>query len=179
VAQTQDVQELKRDAIDGDRVAGIQTEGEDGSTLLLKTYNGFDHDQRMKGFRWLQGEYAAGRRTKPIICDACGQTEQPITAHSEDYSEPFGDHIGQHGLCYRCHMMIHCRFKAPEAWETYKLHIRQGRILVPISNFQVFCGQTLKAKGRNVPFKQGPVREHTLLDDLKMPEQPAGLFDPQ
>jgi hypothetical protein len=147
--------------------------------MTLKTYNGFDHNARMKALYWLRREYAAGRRTKPLICDACGQTEQPITAHSEDYSDPFGDHIGKHGLCYRCHLMIHCRFKAPEAWETYKLHIRQGRIFVPISNFQVFCGQTLSAKGRNVPFKQGPVRERTLLDDLQMPPAAATFFDSQ
>jgi hypothetical protein len=42
--------------------------------MALKTYNGFDHDQRMKGYRWLQGEYAAGRRARPTACDACGQT---------------------------------------------------------------------------------------------------------
>lgn len=145
---------------------------------MLKTYNGFDHGARMKGFNWLKGEYAAGRRTKPTICDACGQTEQPISHHSEDYSEPFGDHIGKHALCYRCHMMVHCRFNAVQAWETYKLHIRQGRIFVPINNFQVFCGQTLTAMGRNVAFKQGPVRERTLLDDLQMPAPAAELFDP-
>ena len=65
-------------------------------------------------------------------------------------------------------MMIHCRFKNPEAWETYKLHIRQGRIFVPISNFAVFCGQTLNAQGRNVAFKQGLAKAHTLLDDLRI-----------
>lgn len=134
---------------------------------MLKTYNGFDHAQRMAGFRWLNGEYAAGRRTKPTVCEVCGQTEGPITAHSEDYSMPFGDHIGRHGLCYRCHMMIHCRFKAPQAWDTYKRHIRDGRIFVPVSNFKVFCAQTLTAMGRNVAFTQGPPRERTFLDELQ------------
>jgi hypothetical protein len=70
--------------------------------MALKTYNGFNHDQRMRGYRWLQGEYAAGRRARPTVCDACGQNEGPIEAHSENYSAPFGDHIGKHGLCYRC-----------------------------------------------------------------------------
>lgn len=134
---------------------------------MLKTYNGFDHDARMKGFRWLKAEYAAGRRTKPTVCDACGQTEGQIAGHSEDYSEPFGDHIGKHALCERCHLMIHCRFKNPEAWAIYKQHIREGRIFVPVNGFKAFCGQTLNAKGRNVPFKQGPARPHTLLDGLE------------
>jgi hypothetical protein len=62
------------------------------------------------------------REPRPIRCDACGQTEGPIDAHSEDYSEPFGDHIGEHALCYRCHMAIHTREKNPEAWAIYKTH---------------------------------------------------------
>ena len=136
--------------------------------MALKTYNGFDHDQRMRGLNWLRAEYAAGRRTRPLVCDACGQDEGPIEAHSEDYSSPFGDHIGQHGLCYRCHMMIHCRFKNAEAWETYKSHIRLGHIFAPVGrNFPAFCAQPLTGKCRNVPFKQGPFREHTFLDDLR------------
>lgn len=68
-------------------------------------------------------------------------------------------------------MMIHTRFKNPVAWETYKLHIREGRIFAPIGkNFRTFCGQTLKARGRRVPFKQGPAKERTFLDGLRGPE---------
>ena len=134
---------------------------------MMKTYNGFNHDQRMKGFRWLQGEYAAGRRARPTVCDACGQAEGPIEAHSEDYSEPFGDHIGRFGLCYRCHMAIHTRFDNGEAWEAYKLLIAAGRIFHPIGkNFRRFCIETVKRKGVGVPFKQGSYRGFTLLDEL-------------
>jgi hypothetical protein len=134
--------------------------------VVLTIYNGFDHEARMKGYRWLQREYAAGRRVRPIVCEACGQTEGKIAGHSEDYSEPFGDHIGKYGLCERCHLTIHTRFKNPEAWAIYKQHIREGRIFEPVRGFQAFCGQTLNAKGRSVPYKQGPTRERTILDDL-------------
>src|ERR1700737_880157 len=44
---------------------------------------------------------------------------RPIEVHSENYSEPFGDHIGEHGLCYRCHQMIHNRFRHAETWAIY------------------------------------------------------------
>jgi hypothetical protein len=135
---------------------------------MMKTYNGFDHYQRMKGYRWLQGEYAAGRRARPTVCDACGQDEGPIEAHSENYSAPFGDHIGEHGLCYRCHMAIHTRFNNREAWEAYKHHVALGRIFHPIGkNFRRFSAENLRSKGAGVPFKQGPVRGFTVLDELR------------
>jgi hypothetical protein len=138
------------------------------AVMALKTYNGFDHDQRMKGYRWLQGEYAAGRRARPTVCEACGQTEGPIDAHSEDYSAPFGDHIGRFGLCYRCHMAMHTRQKNPKAWAAYKHHVAVGRIFHPIGkSFVRFCRETLERKGKGVPFKQGSYRGFSLLDDLR------------
>jgi hypothetical protein len=85
----------------------------------VQSYNGFTAHARLKAYKWLMAEYAAGHRVRPIACDACTQNEGLIEPHSEDYSEPFGDHIGQHGCCYACHMMIHCRFGAREAWDRY------------------------------------------------------------
>jgi hypothetical protein len=122
----------------------------------------------MKGYRSLQGEYAAGRRARPTVCDACGQDEGLIDAHSESYAEPFGDHIGRYGLCYRCHMAIHTRFNNRDAWATYKLHVAMGRIFHPIGkSFARFWIETVKRKGEGVPFKQGLYRSFTLLDELK------------
>lgn len=115
------------------------------------------------------------RRGTPISCDACGQTEGYISGHSEDYSFPYGDHIGRFGVCYRCHMMIHCRFKNPEAWETYKAHLREGRVFAPIGrNFWLFRKQTLDAKGIGVLFKQGPAKASTFLDAMTSPTAAAG-----
>lgn len=134
----------------------------------MKPYNGFDHNQRMRALHWLRKEYAAGRRHPPTFCDACGQNEGVIEAHSEDYSgPPYGPHIGKHGLCYRCHMAIHCRFRHPGAWTAYKNAVRAGRIFHPIGrSFGKFI-QEFTRHGLNVPFKQGPPRPHTLLDDLR------------
>lgn len=102
----------------------------------MNSYNGFSPAQRSRALRWLNAEYAAGRRTRPERCDACGQTAGALQAHSEDYSEPFGAHIGEHGLCYVCHMMIHCRFSAPGPWERYRRHVRSGyRVAVGVRDF--------------------------------------------
>lgn len=92
----------------------------------MKAYNGFPPEQRERALRWLNAEYAAGRRTRPTRCDACTQDEGYFQAHSEDYSAPFGANIGEHGLCYFCHMLIHCRFSAPQAWARYRTRIRSG-----------------------------------------------------
>jgi len=92
----------------------------------VNAYNGFPGAQRIRALKWLNAEYAARRRRRPTKCDACGQTAGIIQAHSEDYSEPFGPHIGEHGLCYVCHMMIHCRFRAPGIWERYRQRVRSG-----------------------------------------------------
>lgn len=92
----------------------------------MSEYQGWTGKQRVRALNWLNREYKAGRRVRPTVCDGCGQTEGILEAHSEDYSEPFGDHIGGMGLCYRCHMALHCRFKAPEAWILYRRAICCG-----------------------------------------------------
>ena len=97
----------------------------------MKAYNGFTPAQRLKAYQWLQAEYEAGRRVRPIRCDACSQTSGVIEAHSEDYSRPFGAHIGQHGLCWTCHMMVHNRLNAPDAWRRYRASLRAGAVFRP------------------------------------------------
>lgn len=98
----------------------------------MNSYNGFSPAQRLTALKWFKGEESAGRRARQKVCDACGQTEGRIEPHSEDYSEPFGDHIGAFGLCYPCHMIIHCRFRNPRAWGVYRDHVRVGeRLAVP------------------------------------------------
>jgi hypothetical protein len=65
--------------------------------------------------------------------------------HSEDYSQPFDDHIGAFGFCYRCHMMLHSRQRAPEAWTRYKAEIAAGVTFQPfmVQNWYGFRAQHL------------------------------------
>lgn len=100
----------------------------------MNSYNGFSGAQRMRGFNWLKGEIAARRRNaRPTMCDACGQTAGHLEWHSEDYSEPFGPHIGAYGLCFVCHMMLHCRSKSPDKWQTYRQFVREGATYPPLT----------------------------------------------
>lgn len=137
----------------------------------MNWYNSFSPAQRQAAFNWLKAEYAAGRRVRPVKCDACGQTQGLIEPHSEDYAgPPYGDHIGAFGLCYRCHMMIHCRFRSRQAWDLYRQAIREGKQFAPIKgrHFGTFTGQL---RGNPVPFTihQPPAR--LILDDID-----AGVF---
>jgi hypothetical protein len=94
-------------------------------------YNGFSPAQRNRAQAWLRQQWAAGR-PRPRVCCACGQDRGVIDAHAEDYTEPFGDHIDRYPLCYRCHMMVHCRFRCSEAWDAYRRAIRAGAGYEPI-----------------------------------------------
>lgn len=80
----------------------------------------------MRALRWLRAEQAAGRRQRPSVCDACGQDKGIVDNHSEDYSEPFGDHIGRFSLCFTCHAHVHTRDKCPGAWGRYKRLVSEG-----------------------------------------------------
>ncbi len=139
----------------------------------MKSYNGFEPAQRYRALGWLRRQYAAGTRTEPTVCDACGQQHGILERHSEDYSEPFGDHIGAYGLCYVCHMMVHCRFNSPQAWQDYKSAVNNG-VTFPAShgrNFMVITGLYL-ARKFPMPQQQGPAPERRVLDEI---DSGAGL----
>jgi hypothetical protein len=92
----------------------------------VRRRQGKDAVKDYKGFRprpayaraSVAAEYAAGRRQRPVVCEACGKDHGMIEAHSEDYREPFGPHIGAYSLCRGCHVMVHRRFRNPSAWRS-------------------------------------------------------------
>jgi hypothetical protein len=134
----------------------------------MKSYNGFTAADRMKAFNWLKDEYAKKTRTRPTVCDACGQKEGIIEAHSEDYSAPYGDHIGAYGFCYRCHMMIHCRFNALHAWNTYRDMVSAGYQFPPIHarNFRAITDFLNNPHNQETFERKGEARTHTVLDTI-------------
>lgn len=151
--------------------------------VARKPYNGFSAEERSRAGRWARAERAAGRKSKPTKCDACGQTEGVIEPHSEDYSAPYGDHIGAFGLCYRCHMMIHCRFSNPVAWHQYLRSIHSGMVYVPFlqRDFQRFAAEMLgnaetvagqatlfpqQSRQSTIILRRGPARGEGLLDRI-------------
>lgn len=132
----------------------------------MNSYNGFTPEQRMKAYRWLQNEIKKERRTPPAgMCDACdsiGYTEH----HSEDYSEPYGDHIGQYTLCYRCHMWVHCRFRSERGFKLYITYLKAGKQFSPF-NGKDWLRFRKELEVMPVPSHSGtPKQRIPLLEDL-------------
>jgi hypothetical protein len=136
----------------------------------LNSYNGFTPEQRMEALRWTKAEYAAGRRAPPRQCCVCGQTKGIIEPHSEDYSKPYGEHIGKYPLCYVCHMILHCRFRAPDAFRVYQNQMRQG-LQFPAYHtraWERFVKEYLEQKASQLPRLLVRASGPTFLDTLSM-----------
>lgn len=134
----------------------------------MKSYNGFSPEQRYKALAYHKEQIKLGKKPpKPDCCDACGQTEGFLTWHSEDYSEPFGEHIGQHGVCYVCHMMIHCRFRNRFAWAYHIDELRKGKMPQPMhtANWRVFLNMHLNRAGSHI-YLDGKVNPNSFIFDL-------------
>ena len=119
-------------------IIGIhQTQGQ-----RLKSYNGFNGEQRARAQSWLNSQWRSGAIARPVACIACGQTAQPIDAHAEDYSEPFRKGVTDaFHVCFICHMMVHSRHRNPQAWLVYRLMVESGGRAIPLGgrhflNFQ-------------------------------------------
>lgn len=137
----------------------------------MRNYNGFTADQQTAAMVWLELEYLSGRRERLTLCEACGQTHGIFEAHSEDYSAPYGPHIGQVGLCYICYMMVRCRSKAPQAWQNYCLHVRLGFRFEPFHarDWHLFSTTMLKIPldRTSTEFERPVMRGHsTVLDEI-------------
>jgi hypothetical protein len=99
----------------------------------LKTwYNGHGPRVRDESFAWLKAGIAEGRIPPPSRCSACGETRGHMDYHTEDYSRPFGPHIYAHELCFKCHMMIHSRFRMTKKWMVFVEQLENGAVYAPL-----------------------------------------------
>ena len=74
--------------------------------------------------------------------------------------------IGEYGLCYRCHMMVHCRFKNKLAWDKYLTLLRDGFNFNGMSkNFHGFISW-LQTPQQWKPIKANEPTQQTALDSI-------------
>ena len=131
--------------------------------MASRPYNGCTPEERTKGGNWYRKNRKAGVIPAPAACCCCGQTVG-VNGHSEDYSEPFGDHIGCFHLCYRCHMAVHCRFRNYEAFKVYRDLIKT-RTFAPTRDFKRFISD-FNSHYKNTPSSPREPVDSTFLDDL-------------
>lgn len=99
----------------------------------MKSYNGFTPAQRMAGDKIIKAAIAEGRLLplNDTKCSMCGQDKGIRHYHCEDYS-PENILNDVKPLCWRCHMMLHSRFRHPKSYEKYKAEIAAGKVYPPV-----------------------------------------------
>lgn len=99
----------------------------------MTSYNGFTPAQRWRGLAIVKRAVADGLipPANALPCSRCGQTEGIIMYHSEDYT-PERIVAQVVPLCWRCHMMLHCRFRHPKSWEKYTAEVAAGTRYPPV-----------------------------------------------
>lgn len=115
----------------------------------MKSYNGFSATQRQKAQNWLNEQWKAKRLERPHKCVSCTQDQGIIDAHAEDYTEPFeAGKTDKYHLCFRCHMMLHCRFRNLEAFSVYTQRVKDGLVFEPFfkRDFPTFAQQHFQDK---------------------------------
>jgi len=65
----------------------------------------------------------------PSKCELCDQTEGIIQYHNDDYSDPI-KYLRQ--FCWRCHMMYHSKYRAPESYRKYFAEVKAGKRYPPV-----------------------------------------------
>lgn len=135
----------------------------------MSPYNGFTEAQRNEAQKWLNEQWNSGAFDRPHKCCACGQTEGVLDAHAEDYSKPYQQgKTDQYHLCFTCHMMVHCRHRAPAEWKAYKANVLSGIRYAPhySRNWMRFKSEMLEGvyKPR---FTQHEAREQDILTTIE------------
>lgn len=106
----------------------------------MKSYNGFTPKQRIEGDKIIKQAIKDGvlKSLDECVCVVCGQNEGIRHYHCEDYS-PQNILNDAKCLCWRCHMILHSRFKYPNEAKKYFEEVKQGKRYKPVykNNFYI------------------------------------------
>jgi hypothetical protein len=143
----------------------------------MASYNGFSEAARNRVGNWQNEQYRTGKHPRPDRCCACGVTQGRFVHHCEDYSEPYGPHIWQFPMCYRCHSILHRRFSKPETWNMYRTWLRETHACAKsLATWDTFMYRAT-VKQTSLPLRTCkctlPARGKTVLDEIE-----AGLYLP-
>ena len=77
----------------------------------LPEYNGFTHEERVRGWQALHWLMDQGRLARPVICCISGLRHR-VGYHSENYYDWHPKPLAQ-----QIHFALHQRFRRPHAWQ--------------------------------------------------------------
>lgn len=158
--------------------------------MALSSYNGFTGERRLEIDKLVKAAYRDGSLERPAACMACGQDQGPIIGHLEDYDRWRDATIP---LCQRCHLMLHCRWRAPAAWHRYRELVRMGYRFAPATgHFTQIVPQFVALMAAQRAFEAGepgacpsdvplalPYTQHARPARAILDEIEAGLHDPR
>lgn len=97
----------------------------------MHSYNGFTPQQRYEGDRIIKKAINNGQLEQPTKCRVCGQTEGILHYHAEDY-RPSKILKNCRCLCWRCHMILHSRYRNRDAFNKYFNEVLGGKKYPPV-----------------------------------------------
>jgi hypothetical protein len=101
----------------------------EGEGVVMVTWNGWTDKERNTSARKTNRAIKDGIiPAKPSKCNRCGQTEGVLEWHNDDYSDPIKY---LEGLCYRCHMVLHCEHLNPQSAKEYWDEVGKGKRYPP------------------------------------------------
>jgi hypothetical protein len=76
----------------------------------LPVYNGFTHEERVRGWQLVMFLIDNGLLEKPTVCCISGRMDR-VSLHSEDYYD-----WHPYALTQSIHLALHQRFRSPDRW---------------------------------------------------------------
>jgi len=144
-------------------------------------YNGYAPQERAQKLRAMHRLFP--NHSHPCYvgpCQICGDRDCSVEPHTEDYSIPYlWVPPAEYAVCRTCHARLHRRFKAPFAWEAYKLHVKRGGYGSDLKKPPIAreIARLAKAIEEGAPFQLGSLRPISTSDDWwdRLTTDPASL----
>ena len=106
----------------------------------MKSYNGFSPKERIEGDKIIKQAIKDGilENLNTATCSVCGQDKGIRHYHCEDYS-PANILSDARCMCWRCHMILHSRFRYPNEAKKYFEEVKACKRYRPVyrNNFDI------------------------------------------
>lgn len=122
----------------------------------MKSYKKWSPEERLESLKLTNKARSMGLLEAPTKCRCCGQTEGILHTHNKNYDVTLllvpkiingtatQDEVNQVKevlvpLCWRCHMILHSKYRNLASYEKYFAEIKEGKQYPPVykHNFEI------------------------------------------